>query len=96
METNQLRIGKYVIVKNHPILFPVGLAHSDVVNDAQSAGFFILRVSGGSVDVQCWGESIGLNIQSNGAADARIITDFMGRIASPMDRVPDGYPLSEV
>ena len=91
-----MRIGKYVIVKNHPILFPAGLAHSDVVSDAQSAGFFILRFSGGSVDVLCWGESIGLNIKSRGAADARIITEFMGRIASLVDRVPGGYPLSEV
>src|SRR4051812_23564454 len=96
METNQLQIGKYVIVRNQPILFPPGVAHSDVVSDAQSAGFFILRFSGDIVEVQCWGESIGLNIKSNGVADARLITDFMGRLASPVDRVSGNYPLSKV
>ena len=88
METNHLRIGKYVIVKNQPILFPAGLAHSDVVHHAQSAGFFALRLSGRSAEVQCWGESISLNLKSNETADARIISDFMRRLSAPMDQVP--------
>jgi len=67
MPTDQLRIGKYVIVKNQPILFPLELVHSDVVNNAQSAGFFILQVTGLSVEVYCWGESASLNLKSDEA-----------------------------
>ena len=81
METNDLRIGKYVIVRNHPILFPVELAHSDVVSNAQSAGFFILRLNAQDADVVCWGESISLNLKSNEAADAGIIREFVSRVA---------------
>ena len=91
METNDLRIGKYVIVRNHPILFPVELAHSDVVSDAQSAGFFILRLTGQGADVFCWGESISLNLKSNETADAGIIREFVGRVAAPPHPVPAAF-----
>ena len=90
-----MRIGKYVIVRNHPILFPVELAHSDVVSDAQSAGFFVLRFSGHAAEVYCWGESISLNLKSHEAADARIISDFLGRVGSRATPVPEEYPMSE-
>ena len=95
MEANRLQIGKYVIVKNQPILFPAGLAHSDVAHHAQSAGFFALRLSGRSAEVQCWGESISLNLKSNETIDAHIISDFMGRLSAPIEPAPDEYPMSE-
>jgi len=81
MKTKQLRIGKYVMVNNIPILFPLEIMHSDVVQQAQSAGFFVLRVSSYGIDVYCWGESTSLNLQSNQAQDALIIKEFIGNVS---------------
>lgn len=81
MKTQQLRIGKYVMVNNMPILFPLEIVHSDVVLQAQSAGFFVLRVTSYGVDVYCWGESTSLNLQSNQAQDAHIIKEFISNIS---------------
>jgi hypothetical protein len=86
MKTKQLRIGKYVIINELPILFPIEIMHSDVVPQAQSAGFFVLRVSSYDVDVYCWGESTSLNVQSNQAHDARIIKEFMSNISEVSHR----------
>ena len=88
MKPGELRIGKYVIVKNCPILFPVQLTHSDVATGAQSAGFFILRISGHAVDVYCWGESASLDLKSNEAADARLIKEFVGCISASLHSIP--------
>jgi hypothetical protein len=81
MKTKQLKIGKYVIVNGMPILFPLELTHSDVVLQAQSAGFFVLHVTAYDVDVYCWGESTSLNLRSNQAHDAHIIKDFISTIS---------------
>lgn len=81
MKTKQLKIGKYVIVNGMPIMFPLELMHSDVVSQAQSAGFFVLRVTAYEVDVYCWGESTSLNLRSNQGQDAHIIKDFISTIS---------------
>lgn len=77
MKTNQLRIGKYVMVNNIPILFPLEMMHCDVVAQAQSAGFFVLRSTTYGMDVFCWGESTSLNLKSNQIQDARLIKEFI-------------------
>jgi hypothetical protein len=89
MKTKQLRIGKYVMVNDLPILFPIEIMHSDVVSQAQSAGFFVLRGSTFEIDVYCWGESTSLNVQSNQAQDARIIKEFIGNISEVSHRFAD-------
>ena len=89
MKTKQLRIGKYVMVNDLPILFPLEIMHSDVVPQAQSAGFFVLRVTTCEVDVYCWGESTSLNVQSNQAQDASIIKEFIGNISEVSHRFAD-------
>lgn len=81
MKTEQLKIGKYVIVNGMPIMFPLEMMHSNVVQQAQSAGFFVLRVTAYNVDVYCWGESTSLNLRSNQAHDAHIIKDFISTIS---------------
>ena len=86
MKTKQLRIGKYVMVNEIPILFPLEIMHSDVVQQGQSAGFFVLRVTNYDVDVYCWGESTSLNLQSNQAQDAHIIKEFIGNISEVSHR----------
>lgn len=86
MKTNQLRIGKYVMVNDMPILFPLEIMHSDVVQQAQSAGFFVLRASSYEIDVYCWGESTSLNLQSNHAQDASIIKEFISNISEVSPR----------
>lgn len=68
------------MVNDIPILFPLEIMHSDVVQQAQSAGFFVLRVTTYGVDVFCWGESTSLNLQSNQAQDARLIKEFISNI----------------
>ena len=85
MKTQQLKIGKYVIVNGMPVMFPLEIVHSDVMLEAESAGFFIIKVNTFNVDVYCWGESTSLNLQSNQAEDARIIKDFISTIS---DAVP--------
>ena len=85
MKTQQLKIGKYVIVNGMPVMFPLEIVHSDVMLQAESAGFFIIKVNTYNVDVYCWGESTSLNLQSNQAEDARIIKDFISTIS---DAVP--------
>ena len=92
MKKNQLRIGKYVIVKDQPILFPVELVHRDIVHHAQSAGFFILQVMAHGIEVYCWGESVSLGLKSNEAADARMIHSFVSNIAVPAQPVPVQTP----
>jgi hypothetical protein len=87
MKTQQLKIGKYVIVNGMPVMFPLEIVHSDVMLQAESAGFFIIKVNTYNVDVYCWGESTSLNLQSNQAEDARIIKDFISTIS---DAVPAG------
>jgi hypothetical protein len=69
------------MVNDLPILFPIEIMHSDVVPQAQSAGFFVLRGSTFGLDVYCWGESTSLNVQSNQAQDAGIIKEFIGNIS---------------
>ncbi|THU33448.1 hypothetical protein FAM09_25195 [Niastella caeni] len=86
MKTNQLRIGKYVMINEMPILFPLEIMHSDVVQQAQSAGFFVMRVTAYGIDVYCWGESTSLNLQSNQTQDARIIKEFIGNISEVSHR----------
>jgi hypothetical protein len=86
MKTKQLRIGKYVMINNLPILFPIEIMHSDVVPQAQSAGFFVLRATTCEVDVYCWGESTSLNVQSNQAQDACIIKEFISNISEVSHR----------
>ena len=86
MKTKQLRIGKYVVVNDMPILFPIEIMHSDVVQQAQSAGFFVLRATSYDVDVYCWGESTSLNLQSNQAQDASIIKEFISNITEVSHR----------
>ena len=86
MKTKQLRIGKYVMVNGMPILFPLELMHSDVVPQAQSAGFFVLRATSYEVDVYCWGESTSLNVQSKQAQDAGIIKEFISNISEVSHR----------
>lgn len=81
MKTKQLKIGKYVIVNDMPILFPLEMMHSDVARQAQSAGFFVLHATAYDVDVYCWGESTSLNLRSNQAHDAHIIKDFISTIS---------------
>ena len=68
-----------------PVMFPLEIVHSDVMLQAESAGFFIIKVNTYNVDVYCWGESTSLNLQSNQAEDARIIRDFISTIS---DAVP--------
>jgi hypothetical protein len=85
MKTQQLKIGKYVIVNGMPVMFPLEIVHSDVMLQAESAGFFIIKVNTYNVDVYCWGESTSLNLQSNQAEDARIIKNFISTIS---DAVP--------
>lgn len=85
MKTQQLKIGKYVIVNGMPVMFPLEIVHSDVMLQAESAGFFIIKVNTYNVDVYCWGESTSLNLQSKQAEDARIIKDFISTIS---DAVP--------
>jgi hypothetical protein len=85
MKTQQLKIGKYVIVNGMPVMFPLEIVHSDVMLQAESAGFFIIKINTYDVDVYCWGESTSLNLQSNQAEDARIIKDFISTIS---DAVP--------
>jgi len=63
-----------------PILFPLEIMHCDVVQQAQSAGFFVLRVTTYGLDVFCWGESTSLNLQSNQQQDARLIKEFISNI----------------
>ena len=87
MKTPQLKIGKYVIVNGMPVMFPLEIVHSEVMLQAESAGFFIIKVNTYNVDVYCWGESTSLNLQSNQAEDARIIKDFISTIS---DAVPVG------
>jgi hypothetical protein len=89
MKTKQLRIGKYVVINDLPILFPLEIMHSDVVPQAQSAGFFVLRGSACELDVYCWGESTSLNVQSNQAQDAYIIKEFIGNISEVSHRFAD-------
>jgi hypothetical protein len=86
MKTKQLRIGKYVMLNEIPILFPLEIMHSDVVKEAQSAGFFMLRVTSYGVDVYCWGESTSLNLQSNQAQDAHLIKEFISNISEVSHR----------
>ena len=74
------------MVNEIPILFPLEIMHSDVVQQAQSAGFFVLRVSNYDVDVYCWGESTSLNLKSNQAQDARIIKEFIGNVSEVSHR----------
>lgn len=74
------------MVNNIPILFPLEMMHSDVVPQAQSAGFFVLRVNSYGVDVYCWGESTSLNLQSNQAQDAHLIKEFIGNISEVSHR----------
>jgi hypothetical protein len=81
MKTKQLRIGKYVMVNDMPILFPLEIMHCDVAQQAQSAGFFVLRVTTYGLDVFCWGESTSLNLQSNQQQDARLIKEFISNIS---------------
>ncbi|OQP64668.1 hypothetical protein A3860_18070 [Niastella vici] len=77
------------MVNNIPILFPLEIMHSDVVQQvqqAQSAGFFVLRLNSYGVDVYCWGESTSLNLQSKQAQDAHIIKEFIGNISEVSHR----------
>jgi hypothetical protein len=85
MKTKQLKIGKYVIVNGMPVMFPLEIVHRDIMLQADSAGFFIIKLNTCDVDVYCWGESTSLNLQSNQAEDARIIKDFISTIS---DAVP--------
>ena len=74
------------MVNNIPILFPLEMMHSDVAQQAQSAGFFVLRLNSYGVDVYCWGESTSLNLQSNQAQDAHLIKEFIGNISEVSHR----------
>ena len=74
------------MVNNIPILFPLEMMHSDVVQHAQSAGFFVLRINSYGVDVYRWGESTSLNLQSNQAQDAHLIKEFIGNISEVSHR----------
>lgn len=69
-----------------PVLFPLEIVHSDIMQQAQSAGFFVLRITNYGVDVYCWGESTSLNLHSNQVQDARIIKDFITTIADVSHR----------
>ena len=86
MKTKQLKIGKYVIVNEIPVMFPLEMGHSEVVQQGQSAGFFVLRINSYDVDVYCWGESTSLNLQSNQAQDARLIKDFICTVSDVSHR----------
>jgi hypothetical protein len=86
MKTKQLKIGKYVIVNGMPVMFPLEIVHSDIVQHAQSAGFFVIRITSYEVDVYCWGESTSLGLRSNQAQDARIIKEFINTIADVSHR----------
>ncbi|MEO8404681.1 MAG: hypothetical protein ABI480_08805 [Chitinophagaceae bacterium] len=76
----QLKFGKYVIVDNSPILFPIKIIHREVTTTAQSAGYFMLRISPASIEVICWGESTTLNLRSNQSIDAQIIEEFISNL----------------
>jgi len=64
-----------------PVMFPLEIVHRDIMLQADSAGFFIIKVNPYDVDVYCWGESTSLNLQSKQAEDARIIKDFISTIS---------------
>lgn len=81
---------KYVVVEVTnpmtmvvPVLLPTGAGHANVAKMGRvvSAGFCTL----GPGEVHAWGESVGLNVKSRPAEDAKLISDwFSERTPSPM------------
>ena len=85
--SKQVKIGKYVIVNNQPILFPGAIQHKDVSTKAQSAGYFLVAVESSELDVVCCGESSTLNLRSDQSNDARIIGEFIKTIIKDLPNI---------
>lgn len=74
---------KYIIVKHKqtPILFPTNsVSHKTIATNLGaliSAGFCFLSIKNGKIEVNCYGNSSSLNIESNPQQDKIIIENFM-------------------
>lgn len=73
---------KYVISnQNEPILFSRNLFHSQITQNAISAGFIIITFDENtkSYNVVCFGESSTLKLKSNSIKDKEVIEAFMNK-----------------
>lgn len=74
-----MNILKYVVGHNKiPILFSKDILHSDVMKDAISAGFLIVKFDSinSKYSVNCFGESTSLNIKSDDG-DQYLIENYL-------------------
>jgi hypothetical protein len=70
------KVLKYVINQNDiPILFSTDILHSDILQEAKSAGFLSVKFVGKKRKyvVKCFGESTSLNLKSDVKHDEVII-----------------------
>lgn len=74
-----MKIMKYIITANGPVIFPQTLIHADVAKDLApviSAGFFLWKKSG-EKKLICYGESVSLNIKSRLTEDEAVLASFL-------------------
>jgi hypothetical protein len=74
-----MNILKYVVSKKKiPVIFSKEITHSDVMADAISAGFLVVKfdVNYKKFIVKCFGESSSLNLK-NGDEDEYLIENFL-------------------
>jgi len=74
-------IKKYIIVNATPIIFDARLTHADVGDSykagIESAGMFILLLRENQLKIQCFGESLSLEIKSRPQVDSEILQQFL-------------------
>jgi hypothetical protein len=73
------KIMKYIISENQtPVFFSSDILHSDVFQNAKSAGFLSIRYDGSKnrFVVKCFGESESLKLMSNLKEDEKILEKF--------------------
>lgn len=76
-----MKLQKYIIISNYPILFDKELLHSKVAGEnkdiVESAGYVFLYTVSERVGAICMGQSDSLGIPSRGAIDAELIQKLL-------------------
>ena len=91
-----MKIKKYIIINENPVLFPIELMHADMAYPGakiESAGFFIIfEKQDKQFGIKCMGESTSLAIKSHPQRDEFLIASYLGlsivkQINSNMDEI---------
>lgn len=76
-----MRLKKYIIISNTPIIFGNDLLHAEVAgekkNAVESAGYVFIYTASEWVGAICMGESDSLGISSRGVIDAELIQKLL-------------------